>query len=181
MQFLCFLGFCVLWFVQWLCHLLPLGFDWPQGFMCVCAQVGCSVVCNWSLRDLFVDVCILIYLGFNLLSIIFNFFSFVCSWDTRRRIKSKNTIRVMFSMFPLPHLTYSIMDNLAATHERSSTGQRLLWQWTWSTFNVRNMCGWSMSAHEQLEGRKFHLALRSENIIQRLTDMIRTCEHTFSD
>jgi hypothetical protein len=56
--------FCVLWFVQWLCHLLPPVLYWLQGFMCVCAQVGCSVVCNWSLRDLFVDVCILVYLGF---------------------------------------------------------------------------------------------------------------------
>jgi hypothetical protein len=32
--------------------------------VCVCAQVGCSVVCNWSLCDFFVEVCILIYLGF---------------------------------------------------------------------------------------------------------------------
>jgi hypothetical protein len=95
MQFLCFLGFCVLWFVQWLCHLLPPVFYWLQGFMCVCAQVGCSVVSHWPLCDLFVDVCSSIYLGFNLLSIIFNFFNFVCSWDTRRWIKSKNTIRLI--------------------------------------------------------------------------------------
>jgi hypothetical protein len=40
----------------------------------VCAQVDCSVVCNLSLCDLFVDVSIVIYLGFNVLSIIFNFF-----------------------------------------------------------------------------------------------------------
>jgi hypothetical protein len=46
------------------CHLLPPVFYWLQGFMCVRAQVGCSVVCNWSLCDLFVDVCILMYLGF---------------------------------------------------------------------------------------------------------------------
>jgi hypothetical protein len=97
MQFLCFLGFSVLWFVQWLCHLLPPEFYWLQGFMCVCAQVGCSVVCNWSLCDLFGDVCILIYLGFNLLSIIFNFYNFVCSWDTRRWIKSKSTIRLILT------------------------------------------------------------------------------------
>jgi hypothetical protein len=45
-------------------------------YVCVCAQVSCSVVSNWSLCDLFVDVCILIYLSFNLLSIIFNFFQF---------------------------------------------------------------------------------------------------------
>jgi hypothetical protein len=95
MQFLCFLGFCVLWFVQWLGHLLPPVFYWLQGFMCVCAQVSCSVVCNWSLCDLFVDMCILICLGFNLLSIIFNFFNFVFSWDTRRWIKSKNIIRLI--------------------------------------------------------------------------------------
>jgi hypothetical protein len=70
--------------------------SWLQRFMCVWAQVSCSVICNWSLCDLFVDVCILIYLGFHLLSIIFNFFfNFVCSWDTRRWIKSKNTIRLI--------------------------------------------------------------------------------------
>jgi hypothetical protein len=33
------------------------------------------VVCNWSLCDLFVDVCVLICSGFNLLSKI-NFFNF---------------------------------------------------------------------------------------------------------
>jgi hypothetical protein len=43
--------------------------------VCVCAQVRCSVVCNWSLCDLFVDVCFLICSGFNLLSIIFSFFN----------------------------------------------------------------------------------------------------------
>jgi hypothetical protein len=32
--------------VQWLGHLLPPVFDWLQGFMCVCAQVSCSVVSN---------------------------------------------------------------------------------------------------------------------------------------
>jgi hypothetical protein len=88
MQFLCFLGFYVLWSVQWLGHLLPPVFDWLQGFMCVCAQVSCSVISNWSLHDLFVEVCIVV-----LLSIIFNFLKFVCSWDTRLWIKSKNTIR----------------------------------------------------------------------------------------
>jgi hypothetical protein len=41
----------------------------------------------------FVDVCILICLGFNLMSTIFNFFNFVCCLDTRRWMKSKNTIR----------------------------------------------------------------------------------------
>jgi hypothetical protein len=50
----------------------------PRVYVCVCAQVDCSVVCNWSLCDLFVDVCILIYLGFNILSIIFNFFFQFC-------------------------------------------------------------------------------------------------------
>jgi hypothetical protein len=34
------------------------------------------------LCDLFVDVCILIYLGFNLLSIIFNFFSILFVLET---------------------------------------------------------------------------------------------------
>jgi hypothetical protein len=29
-------------------------------YVCVCAQVGCSVVYNWSLCDLSVDVCVLI-------------------------------------------------------------------------------------------------------------------------
>jgi hypothetical protein len=46
MQFLDFLGFYVLRSVQWLGHLLPPVFDWLQGFMCVCAQVNCSVVNN---------------------------------------------------------------------------------------------------------------------------------------
>jgi hypothetical protein len=73
--------------VQWLGHLLPPVFDWLQGFMCVCTQVSCSVLSNWSLCDLFVDMCIVV-----LLSIIFNFLNFVCSWDTRWWIKSKNTI-----------------------------------------------------------------------------------------
>jgi hypothetical protein len=41
-----------------------------------CAQVGCSVVCNWSLCDMFVNVCVLIRSDFNLLSIIFNFLIF---------------------------------------------------------------------------------------------------------
>jgi len=35
-------------------------------------------------------VCIVV-----LLSIMFNFLNFVCSWDTRRWIKSKNTIRLV--------------------------------------------------------------------------------------
>jgi hypothetical protein len=32
--------------------------------VCVCDQVGCSVVSNWSLCDFFVDVCVLICSGF---------------------------------------------------------------------------------------------------------------------
>jgi hypothetical protein len=78
--------------VQWLGHLLPPVSGWLQGFMCVCAQVSCSVVSNWSLCDLFVDVCIVV-----LLSIIFNFLNFVCSWDTRRWMKSKNTLRLILN------------------------------------------------------------------------------------
>jgi hypothetical protein len=31
---------------EWLCHLLLPVFFWLQVFMCVCAQLGCSVVCN---------------------------------------------------------------------------------------------------------------------------------------
>jgi hypothetical protein len=66
---------------EWLCHLFPPMFFWLQVFMCVCvcvrAQAGCSVVCNWSLCDLSVDVCVLICSGFNLLSIIFNFLTFL--------------------------------------------------------------------------------------------------------
>jgi hypothetical protein len=58
----------------WLCHSLPLVFFWLQVFICVCAQVCCSVVCNWSLCDLFVNVCFLTCSDFNLLSIIFIFF-----------------------------------------------------------------------------------------------------------
>jgi hypothetical protein len=61
MQFLCFLGFYVLWSVQWLGHLLPPVSGWLQGFMCVCTQVSGSVISNWSLRDLFVDVCIVFF------------------------------------------------------------------------------------------------------------------------
>jgi hypothetical protein len=61
MQFLCFLGFYMLWSVQWLGHLLPPVPDLLQGFMCVCAQVSCNVVSNWPLCDLFVDVCIVIF------------------------------------------------------------------------------------------------------------------------
>jgi hypothetical protein len=49
---------------EWLCHLLPPVFFWLQVFMCVCAQVGCSGVYNWSLCDLSVDVCVLICSGF---------------------------------------------------------------------------------------------------------------------
>jgi predicted membrane protein len=55
------------------CHLLPPVFFWLQVFMCVCAQVCCSVVCNWSMCDLFVDVCFLICSGFNLLSFVYIF------------------------------------------------------------------------------------------------------------
>jgi hypothetical protein len=48
-----------------------------SGFKCLCVcvprYVGCSVVCNRSLCDLFVEVCFLICSGFNLLSVIFSF------------------------------------------------------------------------------------------------------------
>jgi hypothetical protein len=88
----CFLGFYVLWSVQWLGHLLPPVSDLLQGFICVCTQVSGSVVSNWPLCDLFVDMCIVV-----LLSIIFTFLNFVCSWDTRRWIKSKNTIRLIYA------------------------------------------------------------------------------------
>jgi hypothetical protein len=54
-------GLYVLWSVQWLGHLLPPVFDWLQGFMCVCTQVSSSVVSNWPLSDLFVDMCIVIF------------------------------------------------------------------------------------------------------------------------
>jgi hypothetical protein len=37
--------------VQWLGHLLPPVSDWLQGFMCVCAQVSCSVISNWPLYE----------------------------------------------------------------------------------------------------------------------------------
>jgi hypothetical protein len=49
---------------EWLCHFLLPVFFWLQVFMCVCAQVGCFVVCNWSLCDLSVDGCVLICSGF---------------------------------------------------------------------------------------------------------------------
>jgi hypothetical protein len=63
---------------EWLCHLLPSVLFWLQVFMWVCAQVGgCSMVRNWSLCGLFVDVCVLICSGFNLLSVIFNFLIFL--------------------------------------------------------------------------------------------------------
>jgi hypothetical protein len=81
-----------------LLNISPRWETWLQGFMCVCAQVSCSVVSNWSLCDLFVDVCIVIF------CLYFYFLNFVCSWDTRRWIKSKNTIRLgTFSLLlPLP-------------------------------------------------------------------------------
>jgi hypothetical protein len=60
------------------CHLCLTGFK----SLCVCAQVGCSVVDNRSLGDLFVDVCILFYLGFNPLSIIFLIFSILFVLET---------------------------------------------------------------------------------------------------
>jgi hypothetical protein len=64
---------------------------WLASRVYVCMRPG-KLVCgsNWSLCDLFVDVCIVV-----LLSIIFNFLNFVCSWDTRRWIKSKSTIRLI--------------------------------------------------------------------------------------
>jgi hypothetical protein len=37
--------------VQWLGHLLPPVSDLLQGFMCVCAQLSCSVVSNRSLCE----------------------------------------------------------------------------------------------------------------------------------
>jgi hypothetical protein len=37
--------------VQWLGHLLPPVSNLLQGFTCVCAQVSCSVVSNWSLCE----------------------------------------------------------------------------------------------------------------------------------
>jgi hypothetical protein len=37
--------------VQWLGHLLPPVSDLLQGFMCVCAQVSCSVVSNSPLCE----------------------------------------------------------------------------------------------------------------------------------
>jgi hypothetical protein len=52
--------------VQWLGHLLPLVSDLLQGFMCVCAQVSCSVVSNWPLCDFYGHVYC------DILSIIFN-------------------------------------------------------------------------------------------------------------
>jgi hypothetical protein len=55
---------------EWLCHLLPPVFFWLQVFLCVYAQIGFSVVCNWSLCDLFVDVCVLICSN---LSFVYNF------------------------------------------------------------------------------------------------------------
>jgi hypothetical protein len=61
MHLLCLLGSYVLWSVQWLDHLLPPVFDGLQGFMCECPQVSCSVVSNWFLCGLIVDVCIVIF------------------------------------------------------------------------------------------------------------------------
>jgi hypothetical protein len=106
MQFLCFLGFCVLWCVQWLWHLLPPVFNWLQGFVCVCAQVSCSVVSNWSMVDLFGDVCI--YLGFNLLPIIFLIFFFQFCLFLRHQTmdKSKNTIRSIPTCYKLNTIKY---------------------------------------------------------------------------
>jgi hypothetical protein len=50
------------------CHLCLTGF---KG-LCVCAQVSCTAVCNRSLCDLFVDVCIVIFcLQFLISSILF--------------------------------------------------------------------------------------------------------------
>jgi hypothetical protein len=73
--------------VQWLGHLLPPVSDWPQGFMCVCAQVSCSVVSNWPLCEF----CGRVYC--DILSVIFNSSILFVFWDTRRWIKSKSTIR----------------------------------------------------------------------------------------
>jgi hypothetical protein len=87
MQYLCFLGFYELWSVQWLGHLLPPVYGLLQGFMCVCTQVSCSVVSNWSLCD-FLWTCVLWYLVY-----IFNSSILFVFWDTRRWIRSKNTIR----------------------------------------------------------------------------------------
>jgi hypothetical protein len=44
-QFLFFLGFLFAVKCAVAGHLLPPEFYWLQGFMCVCAQVGFSVVC----------------------------------------------------------------------------------------------------------------------------------------
>jgi hypothetical protein len=54
--------------------------------MCVCTHVSCSVVSNWPLCEFYGRVYC------DILSI-FLFLNFVCSWDTRRWIKSKSKIR----------------------------------------------------------------------------------------
>jgi hypothetical protein len=59
-----------------------------QGFMCVCAQVSCSVVSNWPLYEF----CGCVYCDILSIFLIPQFCLFFF-WDTRQWIKSKSTIR----------------------------------------------------------------------------------------
>jgi hypothetical protein len=72
--------------------------------MCVCTQVDCSVVCNWSLSDLFVDVCIVIYIGLIFLSIFLILLLRHQTMDKVQKHNSFNTNKVRnFHSCSLPH------------------------------------------------------------------------------
>jgi hypothetical protein len=73
---LCFWTLSIVWCLKKIEDLL-------QGFICVCTEVSCSVVSNWPLCEF----CGRVYCDIS------SIFLIQFSWDTRRLIKSKSTIR----------------------------------------------------------------------------------------
>jgi hypothetical protein len=102
MQYLCFLEFYVLFSVQWLGQLLPPVSDLLQGFMCVRAQLSCSVVSNWPLCDF----CGRVYWDILYIFLIPQFCLFL-RHQTMDKVQKHNTFKVVFNCYPGQNRTES--------------------------------------------------------------------------
>jgi hypothetical protein len=81
--------------VQWLGHLLPPVSDLLEGFMCVCAQVSCSVVSNWP----FCDFCGRVYCDILSIFLIPQFCLFL-RHQTMDKVQKHNSFKQCLSLWP---------------------------------------------------------------------------------